>query len=126
MPRAPKAEKAKAPVKAPKPAKTAKVAKVAKKVKAADNDRPAARSGSVNVARSRTSKRPPPSPEELNELARLWEEFKQSEVSGAREGARERLILHYAPLVKYVASRVATVSPRAWIRPTSSRTGCSG
>ena len=55
--------------------------------------------------------RQPPSPEELNELARLWEEFKQSEVSGAREGARERLILHYAPLVKYVASRVATGLP---------------
>jgi RNA polymerase sigma factor for flagellar operon FliA len=63
------------------------------------------------VGRSRTSTRQPPTPEELNELARLWEEFKQSEVSGAREGARERLILHYAPLVKYVASRVATGLP---------------
>ena len=54
---------------------------------------------------------PPATPDELNELARLWEEFKQNEVSGAREGARERLILHYAPLVKYVASRVATGLP---------------
>ncbi|HEU5225304.1 MAG TPA: RNA polymerase sigma factor WhiG, partial [Actinomycetota bacterium] len=60
---------------------------------------------------SRVSTRQPPSPDELNELARLWEEFKQNEVSGAREGARERLILHYAPLVKYVASRVATGLP---------------
>ena len=106
MPRAPKAEKAKPPVNAPKPAKNTKVAKT---VKAADNDRPAARSGPVKVGRSRTSTRQPPTPEELNELARLWEE--QSEVSGAREGARERLILHYAPLVKYVASRVATGLP---------------
>ena len=37
----------------------------------------------------------------------LWITFK---ASGAAE-ARERLILHYAPLVKYVASRVATGLP---------------
>jgi RNA polymerase sigma factor for flagellar operon FliA len=47
----------------------------------------------------------------LDELGRLWIEFKQTEGSGARESARERLILHYAPLVKYVASRVATGLP---------------
>jgi len=41
------------------------------------------------------------------ELAALWEAFKES---GSAE-ARERLILHYAPLVKYVASRVATGLP---------------
>ncbi len=41
------------------------------------------------------------------ELAALWGEFKGS---GSAE-ARERLILHYAPLVKYVASRVATGLP---------------
>ena len=81
-------------------------------MKAAKNDRPAARSGPVRVASSpRVSTRQPASPDELNELARLWEEFKQNEVSGARAGARERLILHYAPLVKYVASRVATGLP---------------
>ena len=77
-------------------------------------ERPArsARSGSVNVgSSSRVSTRRPATPDEINELARLWEEFKQNEVSGAREGARERLILHYAPLVKYVASRVATGLP---------------
>jgi len=109
MPRAPKAEKAKTPVESSKPRK---VDKAAKTVKAAKNDRPAARSGPVRVASSpRVSTRQPASPDELNELARLWEEFKQNEVSGAREGARERLILHYAPLVKYVASRVATGLP---------------
>jgi RNA polymerase sigma factor for flagellar operon FliA len=103
MPRAPKAEKAKTPVESSKPKKADKAAK---------NDRPAARSGPVRVASSpRVSTRQPASPDELNELARLWEEFKQNEVSGAREGARERLILHYAPLVKYVASRVATGLP---------------
>jgi RNA polymerase sigma factor for flagellar operon FliA len=109
MPRAPKAEKAKTPVESSKPRKADKAAKT---VKAARNDRPAARSGPVRMASSpRVSTRQPASPDELNELARLWEEFKQNEVSGAREGARERLILHYAPLVKYVASRVATGLP---------------
>ena len=42
-----------------------------------------------------------------DELARLWEEFKAT----ASPAARERLILHFAPLVKYVASRVATGLP---------------
>jgi RNA polymerase sigma factor for flagellar operon FliA len=45
-----------------------------------------------------------------DELARLWEEFKR-EGSAAHASSRERLILHYAPLVKYVASRVATGLP---------------
>jgi RNA polymerase sigma factor FliA len=108
MPRAPKAEKAKTPVELPKRTKADR----AETVKAAKNDRPATRSGPVRVgSSSRVSTRQPPSPDELNELARLWGEFKQNEVSGAREGARERLILHYAPLVKYVASRVATGLP---------------
>jgi RNA polymerase sigma factor FliA len=38
-----------------------------------------------------------------NELAELWEEYREL---GSAE-ARERLILHYAPLVRYVAARVA-------------------
>jgi RNA polymerase sigma factor for flagellar operon FliA len=42
-----------------------------------------------------------------DELAQLWAEFKES----GSPSARERLILHYAPLVKYVASRVATGLP---------------
>jgi RNA polymerase sigma factor for flagellar operon FliA len=41
------------------------------------------------------------------ELLRIWADFK----STASGEARERLILHYAPLVKYVASRVATGLP---------------
>jgi RNA polymerase sigma factor for flagellar operon FliA len=108
MPRAPKTETAKTA----ESSKPTQADKAAKTVKAAKNDRPTARSGSVRVASSsRVSTRQPASPDQLNELARLWEEFKQNEVSGAREGARERLILHYAPLVKYVASRVATGLP---------------
>jgi RNA polymerase sigma factor FliA len=40
-------------------------------------------------------------------LAKIWHAFK----ADADPDARERLILHYAPLVKYVASRVATGLP---------------
>ncbi len=42
-----------------------------------------------------------------DELGQLWQGFKGEE----SDEARERLILHYAPLVKYVASRVATGLP---------------
>ena len=113
MPRASKTEKADTPAKPRKPAKApAKEQKPATTVKSTKNDEPATRSSTVKVATSsRVRGREPPSPEALDELARLWAEFKQSEVSGARESARERLILHYAPLVKYVASRVATGLP---------------
>ena len=113
MPRASKTEKADTPAKPTKPAKAAaKDQKPATTVKSSINDEPAARSSTVKVATSsRVRGREPPSPEAIDELARLWAEFKQSEVSGARESARERLILHYAPLVKYVASRVATGLP---------------
>jgi RNA polymerase sigma factor FliA len=48
---------------------------------------------------------PPKQP--MDELAALWAEFKET----ASPQARERLILQYAPLVKYVASRVATGLP---------------
>jgi RNA polymerase sigma factor for flagellar operon FliA len=41
------------------------------------------------------------------ELEALWREFKDTGAAGARE----RLILHYAPLVKYVASRVSAGLP---------------
>jgi RNA polymerase sigma factor for flagellar operon FliA len=41
------------------------------------------------------------------ELQELWETYK----SNASMAAREGLILHYSPLVKYVASRVATGLP---------------
>jgi len=40
-------------------------------------------------------------------LGAIWHAFKSS----ADDEAREQLILHYAPLVKYVASRVATGLP---------------
>jgi RNA polymerase sigma factor FliA len=40
-------------------------------------------------------------------LEELWERFKET----ASQPAREQLIVHYAPLVKYVASRVATGLP---------------
>jgi RNA polymerase sigma factor for flagellar operon FliA len=40
-------------------------------------------------------------------LEELWERFKGT----ASQEAREQLIVHYAPLVKYVASRVATGLP---------------
>jgi len=113
MPRASKTEKADTPAKPRKPVKApAKDQKQATTVKSSKNDEPAARSSTVKVATSSRGRgREPPSPEAIDELARLWAEFKQSEVSGARESARERLILHYAPLVKYVASRVATGLP---------------
>jgi RNA polymerase sigma factor for flagellar operon FliA len=42
-----------------------------------------------------------------DELGLLWDTFKRT----ADDLAREKLILHYAPLVKYVASRVATGLP---------------
>jgi RNA polymerase sigma factor for flagellar operon FliA len=48
-----------------------------------------------------------PVDEAAAELVRLWTDFKES----GSPAARERLILHYAPLVKYVASRVATGLP---------------
>jgi RNA polymerase sigma factor for flagellar operon FliA len=86
----PKAAKAVKAVKAP--------AKVAAKA-APKNDR--ARKGSAVVVDVNAVA------DAADELARLWAEFKES----ASPGARERLILHYAPLVKYVASRVATGLP---------------
>jgi RNA polymerase sigma factor FliA len=46
-------------------------------------------------------------PPAADELAIRWESFKRD----ADTDAREKLILHYAPLVKYVASRVATGLP---------------
>lgn len=46
-------------------------------------------------------------PQVDDELGRLWDSFKGQE----SVAAREKLILHYAPLVKYVASRVATGLP---------------
>jgi RNA polymerase sigma factor for flagellar operon FliA len=44
---------------------------------------------------------------EENAIAELWKEFKAS----GDEAQRERLILHYSPLVKYVAGRVGVGLP---------------
>jgi RNA polymerase sigma factor for flagellar operon FliA len=46
-------------------------------------------------------------PQVDDELGQQWHRFK----STGDDEAREKLILHYAPLVKYVASRVATGLP---------------
>ena len=59
--------------------------------------------------------------QQIDELRALWNEFKDSRSAEARE----RLILHYAPLVKYVASLSRRVCRRAWSRRISSPTGCS-
>ena len=42
------------------------------------------------------------------EIATLWEEFKAT----GDERAREGLILHYSPLVKFVAGRLGSGLPR--------------
>jgi RNA polymerase sigma factor FliA len=86
---------AKAPAKPKKPA--AVPMKAVPKAKTKPALRPATRSatGGSSVDPAAT------------ELSELWVEFKRS----ASAAARERLILHYAPLVKYVASRVATGLP---------------
>ena len=48
-------------------------------------------------------------PEELRVIDQLWSEYK---TSGARE-VRDRLIVHYSPLVKFVAGRVAVGLPQS-------------
>jgi len=71
--------------------------------------KPAAKAA-VSTSRSKTAVLEPPitiPPQVDDELGQIWHAFKSS---GAID-ARERLILHYAPLVKYVASRVATGLP---------------
>ena len=86
----------KAPTKAPAKAPTKTSAKAPTKTKAPAK---AASNGKVTVVTV--------PPQVDDELARLWDTFKSDESIAARE----KLILHYAPLVKYVASRVATGLP---------------
>ncbi len=57
------------------------------------------RAGTATATRPET--RPP------SELDELWQRFKFT----SSQSAREELIIHYSPLVKYVASRVATGLP---------------
>ena len=60
--------------------------------------------GPNRVVRGRTRTEPKPVDRQLEEL---WIEFKD----GGDAAVRERLILHYAPLVKYVAGRVGVGLP---------------
>jgi RNA polymerase sigma factor for flagellar operon FliA len=100
MPRATKAsEKDGASTRAKPPAKAALASGGRTAAKTAASRKPPAASG-VAVRDAAVD-------EGAAELGRLWAEFKDS----AAPAARERLILHYAPLVKYVASRVATGLP---------------
>ncbi|HEY6677906.1 MAG TPA: RNA polymerase sigma factor WhiG [Actinomycetota bacterium] len=77
-------------------------AKAGPAIKVVPSLKPAAKAAGRSVAVLPEPARPP-----MDELAALWAEFKAT----ASPQARERLILHYAPLVKYVASRVATGLP---------------
>ena len=63
--------------------------------------------GPKSPAKSPRSKTVTIPPAVGDELVTLWESFKRD----GNADAREKLILHYAPLVKYVASRVATGLP---------------
>jgi RNA polymerase sigma factor for flagellar operon FliA len=63
-----------------------------------------ARKAPAKTARAKTVTIPPAIDDEL---ANRWDVFKRT----ADGDAREKLILHYAPLVKYVASRVASGLP---------------
>jgi RNA polymerase sigma factor for flagellar operon FliA len=69
------------------------------------------RPGAVSVVRSSPRGRPKLSDEERSEvdaaIAALWQEFKET----GDQRLRERLILHYSPLVKYVAGRVGVGLP---------------
>jgi RNA polymerase sigma factor FliA len=75
--------------------------------------KPAAKTASKTKAHPKKNAQPAPvgtvtiPPHVDDELGGHWHEFK----STGEVEAREKLILHYAPLVKYVASRVATGLP---------------
>ena len=90
---------AEAPVRAPKKATAAKAKTAVTKTNTrAAKDLPAMDPRAV-------SHTVPPQVDDA--LGAIWHAFK----ADADPDARERLILHYAPLVKYVASRVATGLP---------------
>ena len=63
-----------------------------------------------------------PEPETDEAIQGLWHRFKKSAEPAAREG----LILHYSPLVKFVAGRMGWACLATSSRPTSSRTGYLG
>ena len=68
---------------------------------------PAAGGAGGTVPAPRAGRRPPPSPEAEEAVRRLWVTFKET----GDAGVRERLILHYSPLVKFVAGRVGVGLP---------------
>jgi RNA polymerase sigma factor for flagellar operon FliA len=74
---------------------------------ARSNSQQPARRGKQATATKETVRVPDAEPQPVDELRGLWNEYKDARSTEARE----RLILHYAPLVKYVASRVATGLP---------------
>jgi RNA polymerase sigma factor for flagellar operon FliA len=89
---------------------------VTSKVEARAKPKPGAKGKAPTKTGTSKSVRPPGVgsgrvDEGTDELSRLWAEFKRSASASELAPARERLILHYAPLVKYVASRVATGLP---------------
>ena len=94
---------------------TRTVTKPAPKIPAKRATKAAASRGAAAKTATRAKKgasAPAPAPVTVppavdDELGRHWHNFK----SQALPSAREKLILHYAPLVKYVASRVATGLP---------------
>ena len=86
----------KAPAKTTTKAKAASTAKTSAKTSAKRGAKPAPFDRTVTIP-----------PHVDDELGQQWHHFK----SEGDDGAREKLILHYAPLVKYVASRVATGLP---------------
>jgi RNA polymerase sigma factor FliA len=91
-------------------AKTSTVTKLAKRgapAKAAAPTKAAVRTKPARPAGRVLAVADPRAPQLVDELAALWGEFKGTHSADSRE----RLILHYAPLVKYVASRVATGLP---------------
>ncbi len=103
-------EKVPVKAKAPAPVRTKAAAKAAPKPAPKPSANGRAPKGAVasKPRRGGTAVAERPQPAGVpDELAQLWAEFKES----ASPSARERLILHYAPLVKYVASRVATGLP---------------
>ncbi|ROP43736.1 RNA polymerase sigma factor WhiG [Pseudokineococcus lusitanus] len=68
---------------------------------------PAADGAGGTAPAPRAGRRPPPSPEAEEAVRRLWVTFKET----GDAGVRERLILHYSPLVKFVAGRVGVGLP---------------
>ena len=126
MTRATEAEEARAPAKVkPGPADARSKAKqkpagakagAASKVTARSKPKPGTKGAASSQRDTKRGTKPEPAQptrvdEGTDELSKLWAEYKRSEGSGSQGPARERLILHYAPLVKYVASRVATGLP---------------